>query len=139
LRAGVPLDDLRAAVGAVSTPTLGQNAMACDGPTETRQFLARTPVTRDPSQARFERGRITVAGRGVSARNPDNGRPEAWFDTDQPVEVNIEVGGAVATAQGTLPLTQTIRQADKEYRFELRPHSKRGFIEVQMTVCDLPA
>jgi hypothetical protein len=129
LASGIPADHIRAAVETLST------AARCGDMQEVRQFLARTPVTRDPSTARFEGGKILVRGTGVSARNV-NGLPEAWFDVGAPVELRIELDGSVTTASGLLPLRHIVRRAEGEYRFEARPHARRGFIEVALTVCE---
>ena len=132
LRAGVTIEQLSKALGS-ATPAAGAN---CAGAPEVRQFLARTPVTRDPSMARFDGGRIIVAGSGVSVRNPQNGRPEAWFDAGRPVALRFEVAGAASSAEGMLPLQHTVRHDGKEYRFAMSPHTRRGVIQVALTVCD---
>jgi hypothetical protein len=129
LREGLTVAELRAAVEAAAS------ARHCAGAPEVRQFLARTPVTRDPGVARFLSGRVAVTGSGSPVRNAA-GRPEAWIDVREPVELKIEVGGATTTAAGVLPVRHTVVREDKEYRFEARPHSRRGFIEVALTVCN---
>ena len=136
LHAGVAMNQLRDAVLQLTPAPAGS---PCTGEPEIRNFLARTPVTRDPSTAVFASGQVTVVGSGVSVRNASNGRPEAWFDTAQPVAVQIELGGTTTTAEGKLPFSHAVRYEGKDYRFDLHPYKKRGFIEVAMTVCEAAA
>ena len=56
---------------------------------DTRRFVVRTPVTSGPrSAASFGKDRITITGRGASAKSAD-GRPQAWFDPSKPVRLTF--------------------------------------------------
>jgi hypothetical protein len=123
----VPIGLIRAAVETIPT------SWHCAAPPEIRTFRARTPVTRDPSEARFEAG-VTVSGRGEPVRNP-MGLPEAWYDPSRPLELTIEVEGRTEHASGMLPITAAVFLEDKEYRIIARAHERKGLVEVAMTVC----
>lgn len=129
LRAGVTVAELQTLIQGLT------DRDRCAVEPETRTLLARTPVTRDATNARFAGGRITVAATGVSVL-ADNGLPEAWFDQGQPVELTIDVDGVTSQASGVLPVRHTVTRDGREYRFEARPHRRRGFIEMVLTVCE---
>jgi len=111
----------------------------CAEAVETKRFLLTTPVavSRDNSVT-FGDGRITVTGQGTAARD-DSGRPEAWFDPAQPVSIRfLKLDGAVRLAEGMLPLTHRLVDGEREWRFRVRPHAERGFVEVAAQTCAFP-
>lgn len=126
---GVPVGVLVQAINAVPDPG------GCVQPTrEERIFLARTPVTRDPSTASFLNGRIKVAGSGVSVKAA-NGLPEAWYDQAQPVALTITVDGKSIDQSGVLPLRTDLTLDDKAYHLEAANDDKRGFVAVTLSFC----
>mgnify|MGYP006293332729 FL=1 len=133
LEAGVPVERLRFVLAEV------QPREECAETVETKRFLLTTPVavSRD-NTVTFGEGRITVTGQGTPARN-DDGRPEAWFDPAQPVSIRfLKLDGAVSLAEGMLPLTHRLVDGDREWRFQVRPHEERGFVEVTAQTCAFP-
>lgn len=133
LEEGVPPERLRFVVAEA------QPREACAEAVETKRFLLTTPVavSRDNTVS-FGDGRITVTGQGTPARD-DDGRPEAWFDPAQAVSIRfLKLDGAVSLAEGTLPLTHRLVDGDREWRFQVRPHAERGFVEVTAQTCAFP-
>ena len=112
---------------------------ACAEEVETKRFLLTTPVAVSrESTVTFGEGRITVTGQGTPARN-DEGRPEAWFDPAQPVSIRfLKLDGAVSLAEGLLPLAHRLVDGEREWRFQVRPHDERGFVEVTAQTCAFP-
>lgn len=111
----------------------------CAEAVETKRFLLTTPVavSRDNSVT-FGDGRITVTGQGTAARD-ETGRPEAWFDPAQPVSIRfLKLDGAVKLAEGMLPLTHRLVDGEREWRFRVRTHAERGFVEVAAQTCAFP-
>lgn len=110
----------------------------CAGQPEGKRFRVRTPVS-DPtgSAASFADATITVTAEGIPATD-DDGRPEAWFDVDQPVTVTfLHVNGTVSRAEGLLPLTHAIAVGNTEYRFQVAA-GIRSFVVVSMDRCAYP-
>lgn len=132
LGAGVPADRLVAAIQAMPAPVL----KSCAAPTsESRSFLAKTPVTRDPSTARFMDGRLRVNGSGVSVK-AQNGRPEAWFDTTLPVTIVVDADGQATELNGVLPLEGEVELDGKTVHLAAASDpDKRGFIAITATSC----
>ncbi|MFP4126429.1 MAG: hypothetical protein ACLFU0_07255 [Alphaproteobacteria bacterium] len=133
LEGGMPAERLRFVLAEV------QAREACAEAVETKRFLLTTPVAvgRDNTVA-FGDGRITVTGQGAAARD-DDGRAEAWFDAAEPVSIRfLKLDGAVSLAEGTLPLTHRLVDGDREWRFQVRPHAERGFVEVTAQTCAFP-
>jgi len=112
---------------------------SCAEEVETKRFLLTTPVavSRENTVA-FGEGRITVTGQGTPSRN-EEGRPEAWFDVSQPVSIRfLKLDGAVSLAEGVLPLAHRLVDGGREWRFQVRPHDERGFVEVTAQTCAFP-
>jgi hypothetical protein len=133
LQEGVPVTRVRFVLAEV------QPRDDCAEEVETKRFLLTTPVavSRDNSVT-FGDGRITVTGQGTAARD-DTGRPEAWFDPAEAVAIRfLKLDGAVSLAEGTLPLTHRLVDGEREWRFRVRPHAERGFVEVAAQTCDFP-
>jgi len=122
-----------AAVVAAATPE--QN---CAGTPESKRFRVRTPLSEPTgSAATFADATITVTAEGVPATD-EEGRPEAWFDVDQPITVTfLHVNGTVSRAEGLLPITHAVAVDDVEYRFQVAP-GIRGFVVVSMDRCAYP-
>jgi hypothetical protein len=127
---GVPVERLRFVLAEV------QPREECAEAVETKRFLLTTPVavSRD-NTVTFGEGRITVTGQGTPARD-EAGRPEAWFDPGQPVSIRfLKLDGAVSLAEGVLPLAHRLVDGEQEWRFQVRPHDERGFVEVTAQTC----
>jgi len=130
---GVPLARLEQVVLAA---TAEQN---CAGQPESKRFRVRTPIS-DPtgSAASFDNATLTVTAEGAAAVDAE-GRPEAWFDPDQPIAITIlHVNGAVSRAEGLLPLTHSIAVGDTEYRFQIAAGGLKGFAVASMDRCAYP-
>jgi hypothetical protein len=108
----------------------------CDPDPETKRILLRTELERQGTSATFANGRFTVQGSGIGARD-GQGRLEAWYDPEQPVELTISGEGANGLA-GLLPLERSIVSGRRQYLFQIRNSSRRGFAEVTMRACDYP-
>ncbi|SNB68829.1 hypothetical protein SAMN07250955_106249 [Arboricoccus pini] len=132
LGAGVPADRLVAAISAMSAPA----QQGCTAPrSESRSFLAKTPVTRDPSTARLMDGHLRVNGSGISVK-AQNGRPEAWFDPTQPVAIVIDADGQTTTLNGVLPIEGDVEIEGKPVHLAAASDAdKRGFIAITTTSC----
>ena len=105
---------------------------------ETRRFLIRTPVSVGPrSAASFESDTLTITGSGQSART-DDGRPQAWFDPSQPIQLAfVTIGEAEVFREGILPLTHSLVLGNREFRFQIQA-GKRGFVNVTSDNCAYP-
>jgi hypothetical protein len=96
-----------------------QSETSCDAGPETRRFLVQTPLSDGAADSR--------------------GRPEAWFDPDQPVMVTIRrPGGETRSVKGTLPLHPAVVAQGDEHRFSVIPGDRRGFVEVTWQRCAYP-
>lgn len=130
---GVSLDRLSEVIAAASA------TRDCEGAPESKRFRVRTPIA-DPtgSAASFEDATLTVTAEGAAAVDAD-GRPEAWFDADQPITITIlHVNGAVARVEGMLPLTHALAVGNTEYRFQFAAAGLRGFLQASMDRCAYP-
>lgn len=111
---------------------------SCAPDEERRRLLLATPISRDQGIARFEGGRFEITGKGTSVRDA-RGRPEAWFDPEEPVELSILApegnGGLV---EGVLPLEHGIILGDREYVLTAEASPRRGFVELSLRVCAYP-
>ena len=111
----------------------------CSGAPETKRFYVRTPVSSGPvSAVRFGDGRIIVTGDGVPVRN-DQGQPEAWFNPAEPIRLTLQtIGGRVEAIEGVLPMNHAMVVDGREYRFNVVPGERRGFIEMTAQGCGFP-
>jgi hypothetical protein len=110
----------------------------CEAP-ETKRFLVKTALTGDgPNTAvGFANGIVTVSGQGATAKNAE-GRPEAWFEPNEPITVKFtQIGGKSVEAQGKLPLHHTLNLGQNEHRFSVMA-SNRGFVQVTSERCKVP-
>lgn len=109
----------------------------CDATSNSRRFMIITPVSVERnSSASFERGMITVSGKGHAALN-DEGNPEAWFDTQKEVTVNFTLpGGETQEMKAILPLFHSIVIAENEYRLSITA-GRRSFADVSVQKCGL--
>jgi cell division protein FtsB len=116
-----------------------QSEASCDAGPETRRFLVQTPLSDGAADSvSFANNRVTVTARGASAKDAQ-GRPEAWFDPDQPVTVTIRrPGGDARSLKGTLPLHPAVVAQGDEHRFSVIPGDRRGFVEVTWQRCAYP-
>jgi len=132
LAAGVEPDRLAFVIGAA------ENLQQCDGPAQTKRFIVATPLYNGPNGAvGFADNTITVTASGMSARD-DQGNPEAWYDTAEPVTVTFtQIGGEASEITGKLPLHHSIVLGDADYRFSLL-EGARGFVKVVGERCSYP-
>ncbi|MEC8055226.1 MAG: hypothetical protein VX131_11290 [Pseudomonadota bacterium] len=105
---------------------------------DTRRFVVRTPVTSGPrSAASFGKDRITITGRGASAKSAD-GRPQAWFDPSKPVRLTFTaVDQPSVEHAGVLPLSHSVVLGEREFRFLVQA-GRRGFVLVTAEDCAYP-
>lgn len=109
----------------------------CAPEVETRRLLLATPISRESGVSRFPGG-FAITGKGVSVRDAQ-GRPEAWFDREQPVELALQGPGGITQAlAGVLPLEQGVVMDGSEYLFRAEASPRRGFVELSLKVCDYP-
>ncbi len=109
----------------------------CSAP-QTKRFVVDTPVYSGPSnRAVLPEEVVIVTANGASAQNAQ-GRKEAWFDPNQPVEISFKVkSGKTETKKGILPIYHTVVYGDKEYRFTIKTGDK-SFVQVTYDNCDYP-
>jgi cell division protein FtsB len=112
---------------------------ACSDEPVTKRFLVRTPIYRGANDSvSFADGLITLSASGEAATDA-NGRPEAWFDTAQPIRIQVDrAGGERQIFDGELPLSFAIIRQDTEHRFAARPGERRGFLQVTEQRCPYP-
>lgn len=111
----------------------------CDAGPVTRRFIVQTPLSRGAADSvSFANNSITVTGRGPSARD-SQGRPEAWFDPNQPIAVTfVKLGGESTTVEGTLPLHHSVVINGNEHRFSIVDNDNRAFVNVTWERCAYP-
>lgn len=116
-----------------------QQEATCDGGPVTRRFLVRTPLSSGAADAvAFADNTVTVTAEGASAKD-GQGRPEAWFDPDKPLDVAIvRPGGDTDTFRGTLPLHPAVVINGQEHRFTMSRGDRRGFVKVTWQRCEYP-
>ncbi|MBM3546384.1 MAG: hypothetical protein FJX54_05500 [Alphaproteobacteria bacterium] len=110
----------------------------CEAP-ETKRFLVKTALTSDGpnTSVGFSNGIVTVSGQGATAKNAD-GRPEAWFEPNEPVTIRFtQIGGKSVETAGKLPLHHTLSLGHSEHRFSVMA-SARGFVQVTSERCKIP-
>jgi FtsZ-binding cell division protein ZapB len=110
----------------------------CEQP-ETKRFLIKTALTQDGpnTSVGFSNGIVTVSGQGATAKNA-KGRPEAWFEPNEPVTVRFtQIGGKSVETAGKLPIHHTLNLGQSEHRFSVMA-SSRGFVQVTSERCKLP-
>ena len=131
---GVPADRIAEVVRAASVQ------WRCTGDPVTRRFLIRTPLTTTPGNdvAGFANNTITVTGTGVSEVDA-NGRPQSWFDPNQPITLSFNRigGGAAQDITGRLPLFHSVVSGNQIVRFSAVP-GDRAFINVTAQTCAYP-
>ena len=129
---GVDIDRLKFVIGAA------ENRENCEEQPVSKRFIVQTPLHRGAnSSVRFASGAITVMALGQPARDA-LGNPEAWFDSAEPVTVQItHIGGKTSEFSGKLPLHPSLVVGDNEYRFSFAK-SSRGFVEVSGVRCQYP-
>jgi len=109
----------------------------CSDRSDVKRFIVGTLVnTQTTSTVSFERGLITISGRGSSEIN-ENGNPEAWFDTAKPVTMTFALpGGDSQEKAGILPVYHTMVVKDQEYRFSITA-GNRSFVNVTLLKCKI--
>lgn len=132
LAAGIEADRLAFVIGEV------KNASACDGPTQTKRFLVKTPLYAGANDSvSFDRETVTVTAKGATATSVEGNR-EAWFDPAGDVTVSFtEIGGRTSRKTGRLPLHHAMVIGQSEYRFTVLVGA-RGFVNVTGTRCKYP-
>ena len=132
LTEGVDAKRLADAVAAIDRPR------DCESP-ETKRFLVKTALTSDGPNTSigFSNGIVTVSGQGATAKNAE-GRPEAWFEPNEPITVRFtQIGGRNVETAGKLPLHYTLAIGQSEHRFSVMA-SARGFVQVTSERCKVP-
>ena len=131
LQAGVSPDRLAFLIKSADDPR------DCE-PVESKRFLVRTPLYDGKNTVvSFADDAIVVSGSGESAKTAD-GLPQAWFDPQLPVSVEIKrIDGEVRQVAGVLPLNGSIVQGGTEHRFQMRAGAT-GFIQIAAEKCAYP-
>ncbi|MEQ8815084.1 MAG: hypothetical protein RLO51_19940 [Thalassobaculum sp.] len=131
LQAGVSPDRLAFLIKSADDPR------DCE-PVESKRFLVRTPLYDGKNTVvSFADDAIVVSGSGESAKTAD-GLPQAWFDPQLPVTVEIKrIDGEVREVAGVLPLNGSIVQGGTEHRFQMRAGAT-GFIQIAAERCAYP-
>ncbi len=119
--------------------TKAANTAECDAGPLTKRFIVQTPLSKGAADSvTFADNSITVTAGGASARDAQ-GRPEAWFDPDEPVTVTFfRLGGESTTVEGTLPLHYSVVMNGHEHRFSIVDHDNRAFVKVTWQRCAYP-
>lgn len=104
---------------------------------ETKRFVVSTPSYTGPeSSASVADGAIIVKAKGASASSKD-GKPEAWFDPAQNVEVTFTSAGGTEVKKGALPIRHSVVAGNREYRFTIEEGAK-SFARVVFDSCAYP-
>lgn len=131
---GVPADRIAEVVRAATVK------WQCTGDPVTRRFLIRTPLTTTPGNdtAGFANNAVTVTGTGVSELDA-NGRPQSWFDANQPITLTFNRigGGATQDITGRLPLFHSVVIGSQIVRFSAVA-GDRAFVNVTAQTCAYP-
>ena len=133
LEAGVAPDRLAFVVGATDAKD------NCRGRPETRRFILPTPNSSGGNDTvAFADGSIRITGQGESAIGA-GGSPQGWYDPAKPVTIRfVQLGGRTSEATGALPLTHSVVQNKREYRFTIAAGDPRGFVYVTADDCAFP-
>src|SRR5690606_22166602 len=133
IAAGVPADRLAFVIGATDAKD------NCRGRPQTKRFILQTPRTSGANDTiAFADGSIRITGRGEPTIDA-NGGPLGWFDPSKPVTVRFtQLGGRTSEATGTLPLSHSVVQNNREWRFNIAAGDPRGFIYVTADDCAYP-
>ena len=104
---------------------------------ETKRFVVSTPSYAGPdSSVSVADGAIIIKGKGISATTKD-GKPEAWFDPAQAIEVTFTTAEGTETKKGTFPIRHSVVAGGREYRFTLEQGAK-SFAKVVFDSCAYP-
>jgi len=110
----------------------------CDPRPQVKRVLVQTPISpgaRAPTA--FAGTGVSVTIGGLSARN-SSGAPEAWFDAKLPVTFTVTPsGGRAVETTGPLPLTYSVLEGDREFRFAINA-AARGYAQVSLERCRFP-
>ncbi|MFN4088626.1 MAG: hypothetical protein ACK4QW_06215 [Alphaproteobacteria bacterium] len=111
----------------------------CRGRPETRRFILPTPAASGGNDTvAFADGSIRITGRGESVMGA-GGAPQGWFDPAKPVTIRfVQLGGRTSETAGVLPLTHSVVQNKREYRFTIAAGEPRGFVFVTADECAFP-
>lgn len=108
----------------------------CTDP-ETKRFVVSTPSYTGPdSSASVADGGVVIKAKGVSASNKD-GKPEAWYDPAQNVEISFISPEGTEVKKGALPIRHSVVHAGREYRFTVEEGAK-SFAKVVFDSCAYP-
>jgi hypothetical protein len=133
LDAGVAPDRIALLLRAAGQPR------SCDNAPVSRRFLVRTPISgRANDTASFGNNAITISAEGKPTVNAE-GRPEAWFDPAQAVNIQVaSLGGETWMHSAVLPIHASTVVQGSEYRFSVVAAETRGFVIVTADRCKLP-
>ncbi len=108
----------------------------CTDP-ETKRFVVSTPSYTGPeSSVAVADGAVIIKGKGASASNRE-GKPEAWFDPAQNVEITFTSSAGVESRKGVFPLRHSVVVGNREYRFTIEEGAK-SFAKVVFDSCAYP-
>lgn len=108
----------------------------CTDP-ETKRFVVSTPTYTGPdSSASVADGAIIIKAKGASASNKE-GKPEAWYDPAQNVEVTFTSSNGTEVKKGMFPIRHSVVTGNREYRFTVEEGAK-SFAKVTFDSCAYP-
>jgi outer membrane murein-binding lipoprotein Lpp len=133
LAAGVEPDRLK------SVLQVTQNRRDCRPEPPVKAFTVYVPELRKPRRPlTFGRGAVSMTIEGALSRDAQ-GKPEAWFDSAQPVTIRIiRPGGGSSEVSGVLPLFPSQLIGDREYRFSVISNRTRGLVDIAGESCRFP-
>lgn len=110
----------------------------CQTEGEVKRATVGTSPIRDPGTVSFPAGKVSASLRGKAALDA-SGRPEAWFDPTQPIEMRFSASGqATISISSTLPLEHRVVIDRREHILTVKPGNRRGQVELQLRVCEYP-
>ena len=133
LAEGVSADRLAFVIGATDAKD------NCRGKPDTRRFILPTANSSGGNDTiAFADGTIRITGEGQPAIGP-SGSPHGYYDPGKPVTIRfIQLGGRTSEVSGELPLTHSVVQNKREYRFTIAAGDPRGFVYVTADDCAFP-
>lgn len=133
LKQGAEIARLRFLIAAAS------HQEKCDGEPLTKRFIVRTQLYSGPeSVVTFANDALTVTAIGEPAVDAQ-GKVQAWFDPAKPVALEIgRLGEGPSRRSGMLPLQHALVVNGDEYRFNVVPAERRGFVKITADRCRFP-
>lgn len=108
----------------------------CTDP-ESKRFVVSTPSYTGPaSSASVADGAVVIRAKGASATSKE-GKPEAWYDPAQTVEISFTSASGTEVKKGQFPIRHSVVAGNREYRFTVEEGAK-SFAKVVYDSCAYP-